>query len=51
MGGEVSQSGPPTQSDGDLVGILVGLGLCLTCLAGLLFLLVVVGLIIIRRKK
>ncbi|MBN1220115.1 MAG: S8 family serine peptidase [Anaerolineae bacterium] len=51
IGGEVGQPGPAAQGSSDLVGTLVGLGLCLTCLAGLLFLLVVIGLIMIRRKK
>ncbi|MBN1991383.1 MAG: S8 family serine peptidase [Anaerolineae bacterium] len=50
VGGEAGQPGVPPQEEGDLIGILVMLGLCMTCLAALLFLVIVVGLVMMRRK-
>jgi subtilisin family serine protease len=50
VGGEAGQPGAPPQDEGDLISTLIMLGLCLTCLAGLLFLLIIVGIIMMRRK-
>ncbi|MEW5956570.1 MAG: S8 family serine peptidase [Chloroflexota bacterium] len=50
VGGE---TGPvPVEEESGALGLIVGLGLCLICLAGLLLLaLLVVGLVVMRRKK
>jgi subtilisin family serine protease len=51
VGGETGgEPGAPAQEEGDLLGIIVLLGLCLICLAGLLVLVIVVGLILRRRR-
>jgi hypothetical protein len=51
IGGETSQPGAATEAEnGDVLGIIVMLGLCMLCLAGLLLLAVVVGWLMMRRK-
>jgi subtilisin family serine protease len=50
VGGEPGQSGAPIQAEDDLISTLIILGLCLTCLAGLLFVLIIVGIVMMRRK-
>jgi len=53
IGGETGGQAIPAATDNsnDLVGVLVLLGTCLLCMAGLLFVLVIIGLIVVRRKR
>jgi len=53
IGGETGgQVTPGSRDDGnDLVGVLVLLGLCMLCLAGLLFVLIIIGAVLMRRKR
>jgi subtilisin family serine protease len=49
-GGEPGAPGQSQSTPNDLVGMLVLLGLCMTCLAGLLFVLII-GFVVIKRRK
>jgi hypothetical protein len=43
---------PAEEEESSSLSLIIGLGLCLVCLGGLLFLvLLVVGIIFMRRKK
>ncbi len=52
LGGETGGQTAPgdSQDGGDMIRVLVILGLCMTCLAGLLFLLIVIGVVMMRQK-
>jgi hypothetical protein len=50
-GGEPGQPGAPPPGEEDNLNIVIGLGLCLICLAGLLLVvLVVFGVVLMRRR-
>lgn len=50
--GGSEETGPAAQEDSSALGLIVSLGLCMICLAGLVMLaLLVVGLVVMRRKK
>ncbi|RME77195.1 MAG: hypothetical protein D6784_04125 [Chloroflexi bacterium] len=42
---------PPSQMDEDTLGLIVVVGLCLVCLAGLLFLVVIILAVMVMRRR
>lgn len=45
------QATPPTQTEEDTLSMIIGLGLCLICLAGLLLLVLLVLAVVVMRRK